>query len=297
MRIRPFEYHAAENLPDALDMAARWGSDAKILAGGTDLVVAMKHKTMLPPHLISLHKVKELEFVQVDDSSIHVGALCRHADLAVHSALKKSIPVLCEAVNLIGSWQIRNMATIGGNICHASPAADSAAPLLVLDARAVITGSGGERTVPLESFFVGPGVTSLKPNEIVKELTMAKPKGQSFGCYKKLMRKKAVDLSQVGVAFQAEVDEGREKLSKVAIGLGGVAPTPIRVPEAEQLFAGRSYDQAMKAIPEAARAAVAATRPIDDIRATASYRREIVAVYLQRAAEEVFTSLFNGKGN
>lgn len=295
MRIRPFEYHAAESLPDALDMAARWGLDARVLAGGTDLVVGMKHKTILPPHLISLHKIKELDFVQVEDSTIRIGALCRHADLASHPALKQTIPVLCEAVNLIGSWQIRNIATIGGNICHASPAADSAAPLLALDARAVIAGQGSDREVPLTSFFTGPGETSLKPGEIVKEIVMAKPNGRSFGCYKKLMRKKAVDLSLVGVSFQVEIDG--DKLSKVAIGLGGVAPTPIRVPEAEQLFAGRSYDQAMKAIPEAARAAVEATRPIDDIRATSAYRREIVAVYVQRAAEEVFKSLFNGKGN
>ena len=161
----------------------------------------------------------------------------------------------------------------------------------------MIEGRESEREIPLGSFFTGPGETSLKQGEIVKEITMAKPNGRSFGCYKKLMRKKAVDLSLVGVAFQAEIDEAGEKLSKIAIGLGGVAPTPIRVPEAEQLLAGRSYDQAMKAIPEAARAAVEATRPIDDIRATASYRKEIVAVYMQRAAEEAFKSLFSGKGD
>ena len=103
MRIRPFEYHAAESLQDALDMAAKWGLDARVLAGGTDLVVGMKHKTILPPHLISLHKIKALDFVQVEESSIRIGALCRHADLASHPELKQSIPVLCEAVNLIGS--------------------------------------------------------------------------------------------------------------------------------------------------------------------------------------------------
>lgn len=295
MRIRPFEYYAATSQSDVLDKLAKYGPDAKVVAGGTDLVLAMKHKTILPRVVISLHKVSELDFVREEDSAIRIGALARLADLVTNAALHDSFPILCEAVSLIGSWQIRNVATLGGNICNASPAADSAAPLLALDAQVVIAGAEGEKKMPLRAFFTGPGATALKPNQLLKEIVVERPKARSAGCYLKLMRKKAVDLSLVGVAFQAETDQAAEKLTRVAIGLGGVAPTPIRAPEAEASLMGLSYDEALKVLPQAAQAAVAATRPISDVRASAEYRRAIVEVYVQRAGEKVLNALLNGE--
>jgi carbon-monoxide dehydrogenase medium subunit len=296
MRIRPFEYYAAINQRDVLDKLAVYDPDAKVVAGGTDLVVAMKHKTILPRVVVSLHKVRELDFVREEDSRVRIGALARHADIATNTTLNDSFPILCEAVSLIGSWQIRNVATIGGNLCNASPAADSAPPLLALDARVVIADSEGENEIPLSSFFTGPGATALKPNQLLKEIIVERPKTRSAGCYLKLMRRKAVDLSLVGVAFQAETDQAGEKLHRVAIGLGGVAPTPIRAPEAEARLTGLSYEEAIKDIPEAARAAVEATSPITDIRALADYRRTIVEIYVRRAAKEILNTLFNGEG-
>jgi CO/xanthine dehydrogenase FAD-binding subunit len=296
MRIRPFEYHAAKDLRDALEKMEEWGPQAKILAGGTDLVPALKKKKIQPSCVISLHKLRELDYVHEADSQIRIGAMAKHGDLATNPILEKNCPILCEAVSVIGSWQIRNVATIGGNLCTASPAGDSAGPLLVLDARAVIAGLHGEEEIPLASFFKGPGETVLQPNQLLKEIVIDLPKARSAGCYLKLMRKKAVDLSLVGVAFQAELDESETRLARVAIGLGGVAPTPIRAREAEQALVGLTHEEAMKKAPEAARNAVEATRPISDVRASASYRRAVVGVYVQRAVEEVSARLFRKKG-
>lgn len=297
MRIRPFEYHAAVNLEDALARLGEYGADAKVLAGGTDLILAMKHKTMLPPRVISLNKVGELDFVRKENSKVRIGALTTHFQLSKDVLLNESVPMLCEAVSLIGSWQIRNIATIGGNLCNASPAADSGAPLLALDARVVIADTEGEKELPISSFFTGPGTTALTSSQLLKEIVIERPTSSCAGCYLKLMRKKAVDLSVVGVAFHAEVDESGKKLGRVAIGLGGVAPTPIRVPKAEEMLAGLDYNEVLQALPDAASAAVKATRPISDIRASADYRRAMVEVYVRRAGKKVANDLLNTGGN
>jgi carbon-monoxide dehydrogenase medium subunit len=296
MRMRAFEYHAAKDLRDALEKMKEWGPQAKILAGGTDLVPALKKKKIQPRCVISLHKLRELDYVRKADSQIRIGAMTKHGDLAANPILKRDCSILCEAVRLIGSWQIRNVATIGGNLCTASPAADSAGPLLVLDARAVIAGLDGEKEIPLDSFFKGPGETALQPNQLLKEIVIDLPKTRSAGCYLKLMRKKAVDLALVGVAFQVELDGSGQRLGRVTIGLGGVAPTPIRARKAEQALEGLTREEAMKKAPEAARNAVEATRPISDVRASASYRRAIVGVYVQRAVEEISARLFRREG-
>jgi carbon-monoxide dehydrogenase medium subunit len=293
MRIRSFDYFAASSLKGAFDKLAQYGSDAKVLAGGTDLVLAMKHKTILPRVVISLHRLKELNFIRDEGPRIRFGAMSTHTDLMSNRIIQDRFPILREAIALIGSWQIRNIATIGGNVCSASPAADSAAPLLALDARLVVADSDGERELPINAFFSGPGQTVLKPNQILKEIIVDSPAGPSSGCYLKLMRKKAVDLSLVGVAFLAEREAGSENLKRVAIGLGGVAPTPIRVLEAEAILTGLSLGEALRKLPQAMKAAVSATRPITDVRASAEYRKAVVEAYVCRAGEKVINSLYN----
>ncbi len=294
MRIRPFEYTVAENLEGALDTLNRHAGELKVLAGGTDLVLAMKEKTILPSRVMSLHRVEELNFVEIAMGSIRIGALATHADLEGHASLRKETPLLCEAVGTIGSWQIRNVGTIGGNLCTASPAADSAPALLALDAHVVLAKAGEEQTIPVRDFFKGPGETTLEPNQLLKEIVIERNRNKRAGCYLKFMRKRAVDLAVISVAFLAETDPACEKLSRVAIGLGGVAPTPIRASEAEALLNNLNHENALKAIPASARAAANATRPITDVRATASYRRAMVEVYVRRAAKRCLDALFNG---
>ena len=291
MRIKPFEYHAAESLSDALEFLGRHGTETKMVAGGTDLVLAMKEKRVLPQRVMSLHRLSELDFVRAENGTVRVGSLSRLADLEAHDALREAASGLCTAVGSIGSWQIRNVATIGGNLCTASPAADSAPALLALDARAVLVDTTGEVEMPLGDFFRGPGETALSPSQALKEVVFQRPSPNASGCYLKLMRKKAVDLATVGVAFQAERAPDTDKLVRVAIALGGVAPIPIRVPEAEAVLTGLTGREALQAVPDAARKAAGAARPISDVRASADYRRAMVEVYVERAAREAIRSL------
>ena len=297
MRIRPFKYWAASNLDEALDKLDHFGADAKIIAGGTDLVLNMKKKNILPRRLISIHNLDELDFIRSSDSEVRIGSLTKHADIAANSLLKQHFPILSEAVGLIGSWQIRNVGTIGGNLCNASPAADSAPPLLVLDAQLILASKTAEKKIALESFLTGPGETGLEPDQILKEIVIELPKQPSAGCYLKLRRRKAVDVSLAGVAFQAETDPDSKFLAKVGIALGGVAPTPVRVPEAEAVLVGLPLDEALTKISECAQIAVTAASPIDDVRATASYRRTIINVFIHRCAQNVMKRLNNGGGN
>ena len=296
MRIKPFDFRAPTNLADAIIQLDQAGSEAQILAGGTDLVLNLKKKNVLPKVLISLHQIKDLEYVEENNGTVHIGALSKHADLAANPILEKQMSILCQAVGLIGSWQVRNIGTIGGNLCNASPAADSAPPLLALDAEVVIVGPQGEKTIPMTSFFCGPGQTVMKSNEILKEIQIKTPSNRAAGCYQKLRRRKAVDISLAGVAFQVEVDSSGQVLEKVKIALGGVAPTPIRVPDAEACLIGLSIDDALEKIPMCAEAAVSAAKPIDDLRATADYKRTIVNVFVQRCAQKVLTALKNNRG-
>ncbi len=296
MRIRPFEYYAAVNLEDALEQLSEYGPDTRILAGGTDLVLGMKRKTDLPARVLGLNKVRELDYISEEESTLRIGSLVTHSEVAKNKLLKETAPLLCDAVSLIGSWQIRNIATIGGNLSNASPAADSAGPLLALNARVVVADRRKETEIPLNSFFTGPGKTRLAPGQLLKEIIIEKSRFPSAGCYLKLMRKKAVDLSLVGVAFLAEADPSKGRLTSVSIGLGGVAPTPMRALEAESMLTGLEFEKALQALPDAGRTAVKAARPISDIRASAEYRRAIIDVYVRRAGEKVIRSLMSGKG-
>ena len=293
MRIRPFEYHAGNTLDDALVFLGRHGPETKIVAGGTDLVLLMKKKQVMPQQVFSLLNLKELDFVCEEGRTVRIGALTRHADLAAHGLLKDDFSILCQASGLIGSWQIRNVGTIGGNLCNASPSADSAPPLLALDARVVIAEAGREKEIPLSGFFSGPGTTVLEPHQIMKEIVLERPRNRSAGCYHKLRRRKAVDLSLASVALQAESDTDGRTLARVAIAMGGVAPTPIRAPEAEAVLIGRTYEDALKKIDDCVDAALAATRPIDDIRASAAYRRSVVASYVRQSAQKVLSTLLD----
>lgn len=291
MRIRPYDFITARSMAHALDLLERSGPDTRLIAGGTDLVLGMKKKTIQPKTVISLHGLTDLDFVAEENGIIRIGAMSRHADLAVNPVLETHVPILCQAVGLIGSWQIRHAGTIGGNLCNASPAADSAPPLLALAADVVLAGPSGRRIVPLTEFFTGPGQTAKASNEILTEIRIPRPANQSAGCYMKLRRRKAVDISLAGVAFQAETDAQGSTIQNVGIALGGVAPVPFRVTEAEDCLRGLSPEQAMDRIKTCAETAARAARPIDDLRADADYKRTIVDIFVQRSARHVLTIL------
>lgn len=292
MRIRSFEYHTCSEVQEALAILGKYGPDAKVLAGGTDLVLALKAKTIRPPHVVNIIDIPNLDYIDNTDGAIRIGPLARHAWITSSPLLREQVPALSHAAGLIGSWQLRNVGTIGGNLCNASPSADSAPPLLAADAEAVLVDSRGEYRVPMKDFLLGPGITAMQPTQLLKEIVIpVKTGGPSHAVYLKLRRKKAVDLALVGVCVQAELEEAGNTLKSVSIALGGVAPTPIRADEAEKMLLGVPLKQAFEMLSDVAEAAVAATRPITDVRATATYRKEMVRVYVRRAAGEVLQHL------
>jgi len=294
VRIRSFEYHSAAALSDALEFLNAYGSDTKVLAGGTDLVLALKAKKISPVHILNINDISELDYIRHVDSTVRIGPLVRHARVASDKTILEALPALACATGLIGSWQLRNVGTLGGNLCNASPSADSAPPLLAMDARVIVADSSGQTEISLRDFFVGPRACILKPIQMLKEVVIPVSEKVSYSVYMKLMRKRAVDLALVGVCFYAELDDTGAKVSKVGIGLGGVAPTPIRVPRAEEIFRNVTLQEAMQALPDGAEVAVAATKPISDVRASANYRRDIVRAYVKLAGEQVFRKLIAG---
>lgn len=283
-RLPAFVYHTPASLGEALELMARCGSSGRYIAGGTDLLVAMKKREVVPEHLISLSGVASLKGIASDDSGVRIGSLTTLAEIERSETIRKGYLPLRDAVNVMGSIQVRNLATIGGNLCSAVPSADSAPPLIALGASVKLVGPDGERTVPVEAFFTGPKASVRKTEEVLTEIVIPKPGPGSSGCYLKLMRRHAMDLALVGVAACLTLDPGTLVCKEARIALGAVASTPIRVPEVEAQLVHKAVSEAVAA--EAARTAGMQCRPITDIRASLDYRCSMVEVFTRRAVME-----------
>lgn len=262
-------YHRPLTVEDALALQ-RAEPGARYIAGGTDLLVG---SDPAPATLVSLRGIADLQ--GIDDAGIGaattIGAITRHAGLA------RAYPVLVHAARRLGSEQIRNQATIGGNLCRAAPCADTAPPLLVLEARARLAGPDGERTVALEDFFRGPGATCLEAGELLTRIELDPPRPGAVGVFLKKGRV-YMDLSLASVAVLLEA-EGK-RVERVRIAAGSVAPTPLRLREVEQLLEGQEVTDALLA--EAGALAARTVMPITDVRSTEAYRRHITGVYVRR---------------
>jgi CO/xanthine dehydrogenase FAD-binding subunit len=281
-RLPKFEYHAPTSMAEALDQLSLYGENARVFAGGTDLFVSMKKREVVPEHLINLKEIEELKKTHHDEvEGLRIGGLITMGELERSKIVKEKFPIIWDAVNVMATPQIRNLATIGGNLCSAVPSADTAPPLIVLGATVTIVGSAGERTVLVEEFFKGPGESVLAPDEILKEILIPAPPVNSGSAYFKLMRRNAQDLALVGVAACLILDGDRQACQEARIALGAVGPTPIRALQAEAALQGRNIDDDLAA--EAGRVASKEARPITDIRATEEYRREMVGVLTMRA--------------
>ena len=289
-RIIPFEYEYYEprSLKEALELLDRYGDQARILAGGTDLLVKMKARLVEPRVVINVKKIDGLRYIVEDGEQVRIGALTRLRDVENSELVKKYIPALHDAVKSMGSIQIRNMATIGGNLCNASPAADTAPPLLVHNAKVVLSSVGGDRVLPLAEFFKGPGLTVLKPNELLREIIVEKSIAGS-SAFKKVSRV-AVDLAIASAAVYVEVEDGFIRNARIA--LGSVAPKPLRAVKTESLLRGLRIDSrevlnALKTIDEE-------ISPITDVRSTADYRRYVSKVLVLDALEVAYARLKGG---
>ena len=275
--MRPFEYFAPETLADALGIYSALGRDAQAIAGGTDLLLQMRIGEVAPKALVNLTRVAELRSSNAPDGSpFFLAALTTLEELRQSESIRIRFPALAEAAATMASVQVRNLATVGGNLCHAAPSADLAPPLLVLGAEARIVGPRGERRLPLESFFLGPGLTALGPDELLLGLELPDPVGHSL--YLKHSPRASMDIAIVGLAVSLERMDGRCATARIA--LGAVAPTPMRAVAAEAELVGQRLTP--ERIDRAARAAAAEASPIDDVRASAWYRRRIVEVLTRR---------------
>jgi CO/xanthine dehydrogenase FAD-binding subunit len=235
---------------------------------------------LLPDYLISIGGISELDYIKYDESSgLRIGVLANIVNIADSPLVRSKFNLLAQAASMLGSPSIRNQATLGGNLCNAAPSADTAPPLLVLGAKVKIVGVDGEKVVPLEDFFTGPGQTILGSNHLFTEIQIPNLLPHSGGVYLKQTRSQGADLALVGVAVLV-VMEGKI-IRDVKIALGAVAPTPIRAKKAEEILKGKKLDDPI--LEACSRAAVNEAKPIDDVRSSADYRRKLVAVLTKRA--------------
>ena len=285
-KLPPFDYCQPASLKEALALMGRFDGDVGLLAGGTDLLVAMKEQAPSHRLLLDIKRVPELTAVTTDNGRLCFGAAVTTRAIARSRLVRERIPLLSQALQVLGSMQIGNRATIGGNLCNASPAADSAPPLLVLDASVKLVGEKGERRLPLESFFLAPGKTVLE-REILTEIQVPAAPAQGRGGFYKLGPRGAPeDICIVSVGLFAVPDAARMIWKEVRIALGAVAPTPIRARRAEEAMRGQLIGG--KAGADAARlAAEKDARPISDLRGSARYRSAMVRLLVERALEQV----------
>lgn len=262
----------------------RLGASAKVIAGGTDVVVDLATGRIKPNHLVDVSAIAELGGITRNGGALTIGPTTTHHALIVSPDVAACAPCLAEAAREVGSPQVRNLGTLGGNLASAVPSADLAPPAIAMGARLTLVGFGGERTVPAEEFFMGPRATVLKPDELLVRISIPEQPPRLGTKFLKFGRRKAMSLAVVNVAVAVALDENVEKVIHARIAVGAVAPVPLRVPKAEAVLIGKV--PCPDIIDAAAEAACLEIRPIDDLRASADYRRTITRVLVRRAITE-----------
>lgn len=281
--LQGFDYVRPRDLEEALDILSQQGAEACPLAGGTDLLVNIRAGKISPKLVVDIGELRELKVMTFDSSEVRMGAAVCHSDLVRSRELAEHGKVLVEAAKTIGGLQVRNRGTIGGNLANASPAADTAVPLLALGATLEVRNRGGMREVSLDEFFLGPGSTVLEADEIITEIRFPTVRMRK-GAFLKLGRRNALAISIASVAVLVEIDADRRAFGDVRIALGAVAPTPIRAKSAENMLRGEHISK--EVVERAAMAALEDVQPISDVRAPAEYRKEVVKILLQRALRQ-----------
>lgn len=285
-----FEYFAPDSLSKVLSLLNKHKANAKVLAGGTDLLVQMKDGRASPSVIIDIKNIPELNRLEEDsEGTLRIGAAVPLGKIVSFLPVAKKFEMFYQACSLIGSVQIRNRATVGGNICNAAPSADTSAPLLCLGAKAVLAKTRGTRTVPLEQFFRGPGKTVLAPKEILVEFEIPAPPTSSAGCYLRHTPREEMDIAVVGVGSFLIMSHNDNRCQEARITLGAVAPTPMRASKAEAVLSGNVLSEAL--IEKAAEQASRECRPISDMRASAEYRCELIKVLTRRTLRKAWQSV------
>jgi aerobic carbon-monoxide dehydrogenase medium subunit len=277
--VRRFDMVLPESVEECLAALSEHREAARVVAGGTDLVPGMKIGVARPATVIDLSGIRELREIEARaDGSLRIGAAVSARALEQSPLVRERYPALAESAGLVGSVQVRTLATLGGNVCNAAPSADMAPPLLALDAVAVIAGPNGRRVVPFAEFFVGVRRTVVAPDEMLVEIEIPAPAAGSGGTYRRHTPRRELDIAIVGVASQLTICDGRCATARIA--LAAVAPTPVRARDAEAALEGSAVTP--ETIEAAARLAVEAAQPISDQRGSAEYRRHLVRVLTRR---------------
>jgi carbon-monoxide dehydrogenase medium subunit len=272
-------FKAVHSLPEAHAVLDELGEETQILAGGTDVMVQLLRGDISPTQLLHIGRIAELAAHVVDQSRVHLGALVTHRHVVGEQALAEALPALSEACATVGGWQTQEVGTVVGNVCNASPAADTLPPLLVADTMVHLSSSRGDRAVPLDEFVLDRRSTSARPDEIVASLESAVCAPGSGEAYLKVAPRTAMEVALVGLAVRLRFQDG--SLADARIAAGAVAPRPFRVPEAEAVLVESALSG--QGVAQAAALVVARSDPIDDARASASYRRRVLGGLLARA--------------
>jgi len=286
-----FTYHVPATITEASALLVQYGDDAKILSGGQSLIPLMKLRLASPQHIIDINRVPGLAYVREDGGTLRVGALARESDLDESDLVRSRYPILHDTSRVIADPLVRNLATVCGNLAHADPANDHPATMLALGAEVVAVGPGGERRLPIGTFFVGPFTTALAPGEVLTEIRVPAPGPRTGGAYQKLERKVG-DFATAGVAVQVTL-AADGTCERVGIGLTNVGATPIQAKRAEASLRGKRPDDA--AIAEAGRLAAAECEPTEDWRGSVEYKRDLVRVLTGRALRQALARAGGGR--
>jgi CO/xanthine dehydrogenase FAD-binding subunit len=279
--LQAINYEAPKTVGEAIKLLAAHGENARPLCGGTDLIIQMRAGVRRPEFVVDVKNIDEMRRISFDmQRGMRLGAAVPAIEIHENADMRKYYPGLTESAHLIGSLQIQSRASVGGNLCNGSPAADTTPALIAVSAKCRVVGPSGERIVPVEDFCTAPGRTVLQPGELLVEFQIPGPSRHSSDAYLRFIPRNEMDIAVVGVGAALTLDLADDRCVAARIGLGAVGPTPIFAKEASQALVGKKLDAA--AIERAAQLAIDASSPIDDMRGTAEYRRHVVGVLTRR---------------
>jgi carbon-monoxide dehydrogenase medium subunit len=285
----PFEYRTPKNLKEVNATLQEFGSDAKLIAGGTALVIMMKQRLVRPSCLVSLRSVRGLNAIELKNGGISIGGLATHREVEGSSLIRRRLPMLAETYHHVATLRIRNMATVGGGLAHADPNQDPPPSLIALGATVKATSAKGSRTISLDEFFKDYYETVLGPDEIITEVMVPKLAPNTGAAYIKFLPRTADDYATVSAAAVLTLDKTNKTIADVRIALGSVGVTPIRATAAEDLLRGQPLkSEAFAAAGEKAKEAV---DPLSDFRGSAAYKKDMAAVFVRRALEKALADI------
>lgn len=284
-RTVPCQFFAPQEIEEALEILSKYGKEIKVIAGGTDLLIQYYDRLYEVNGWLDLKNIKELKDIKLYQKQMIIGAMVSHAQLEKSEDIKEYFPVLNQAAADIGSPQIRNRGTVGGNIVNASPAGDLLAPLMAYDAQFRLLSIQGEKIVPAEEFFIGPKKTILEPAQLLTQIILPLPSERTYGCWIKIGKRKALIIATITLALVVEMAEDNKTVKDVRTCLGSVAPTPIEIEEIREKMIGKKFSELDS--NQLGQIVEDKISPIDDIRGTREYRKDVAKNIMINALKEI----------